>query len=684
MKTAFRKIIPSIFLLFFAVSSYAYQVDIAADNLEYDQNCGIIKAEGNVVLTWQGKQVKSDYVEFFIEQKLMNAAGHVRVEEAGNSFFAESVSYKYDDETGRINRTAAYSSMIFMRSASMDRLGKNAFAVNGIKISNCDLDEPHVCFKSKKGKLTLNERVTIYNAVFYIGKIPVFYLPVVTKSLKGGKGISSRLTYGADPGYTSDGGFSLKSYAVYRFSKTMTGKAMLDYYGTRGWGYGTQFDYSSNNAKASLYAYYIKDISAGYNRWTVRPYYWHQVNKNWTIQSQAELISDETFNNYYSDDWNRVMSTLHSYFSATRQDGNSNLLIAFDRADVYNGASGDYEISSMTLPKVSLSVYPKKIFFDIVHNFTLNYDNLYKKHGAGGLFYKNTAEAVYSLTRDFKFGRKFTLKPSLGISESWHDKDNNDNYDNSFVTKYFAALNSRLRVTRWMDWNIAYNIRSRTAKNRLGRDDKANDYGIETNSVSFTNYMYIGNRTTLRNYFSYAFINYRKTAPSRWSPLMTEIIYTPKHYMTVYLKQTQSLNPFLFKSAQLDATLGEQEKLYFNFGAFYQYYDKDASPSMSYRNQEIDNTIGLGLWLTPKWRLDYNVKITSRLDKIYSKMNEHEFKLYRDLHCYNFGMVWKIRGVYHDVYFKFDLKTNMPFSGASNSPGQSGTSDDERIFYPWR
>ena len=663
---------------------------MAADNLEYDQNCGKITATENVVLIWQEKKIKADYAEFLIEEKVMNASGHVRVEENGNSFFAENITYNYDDETGEIINSMANSSVIFMRSEKMERQGKNSFAINRIKLSSCDLDEPHVYFKSKKGKLVLNKRVTIYNAVLYVGKVPVFYLPVVTKSLKGGKGSPSpRLTYGLEPGYTSDGGLSVKTFVAYQFNDSFDGKTMLDYYGTRGWGYGTEFNYYSNNAKGSLYAYNINDLSSGYERWTVRPYYWQRINSKWTLQSQAELISDRSFNNYYNNDWNRVMNTLHSYAALTRQGANTNLMMAFDKVDVYDSATGDYSTRTMSVPKVNFTVYPKKIIWNIVNNFTLNYTNDYRQYSTDNFFYKNIADANYSITRDFRFGRKFTLKPTLGIIENWYDKDNEGEEDSTFITRYYASLNSRLRVNRWMDWNLAYNVRSRTKENSLEVDYSANDYGIETNALSFTNYMYIGNRTTVRNFVTYNFMLNRDPVANdnltHWSPLGTEIIYTPKYYMTVYLKQTQSLEPFLFKSLQLDVTLGELEKIYFNVGAFYQYYDKSSSPDMAYRSSEIDNTFGIGLWVTPKWRLDYNIRLTSKTDKIYSRMNEHEFKLYRDLHCYNFGVTWKIREIYHELYFKFDMKTNMPFTRTSEQEqSESQYKEEEAIFYPWR
>jgi LPS-assembly protein len=234
-----------------------------------------------------------------------------------------------------------------------------------------------------------------------------------------------------------------------------------------------------------------------------------------------------------------------------------------------------------------------------------------------------------------------------------------------------------------MDWNINYSATARAAQNSILIDNKANDYGIESNYASFTNYMYVGDRTTVRNFLSYNFVNNR-TVPlkssERLSPLSTEIIYTPKYYITVYLKQGQLLNPFRFQSAQLDVKIGELEKAYFNFGAFYQYYDEKTNPSMSYRSKEIDNTLGFGFWLTPKWRLDYTLRLTSRTDKLYTRMNDHEFKIYRDLHCYNLGLTWRIRGIYHEVFFKFDLKTNMPFNRAN----QDKQNAQEAVFYPWR
>ena len=60
-------------------------MDVAADSLEYVENCGRINAKGNVVLNWEDKKVYADYVELASDKKIMNACGNVKVEENGST-----------------------------------------------------------------------------------------------------------------------------------------------------------------------------------------------------------------------------------------------------------------------------------------------------------------------------------------------------------------------------------------------------------------------------------------------------------------------------------------------------------------------------------------------------------------------------------------------------------------------
>jgi LPS-assembly protein len=684
-KPIFNKFIIAV-VIFFLLAPVAFasnEVDISADELEYDELGGRVIAQGHVILDWDNKKVFADYVEFLINKKNMTASGNVTIEENGDIIHSESIVYNYDDETGEIEETFVSSSnWLYIHSESIDMLSKDTFNLKHITFSNCDLDEPHSYFKSNRGKLVLNKRITIYNAVFYIGKISVFYLPFVTKSLKGGWGFGSRLRLAVEPGYTGTGGFSVKTTLSCALSENSVAKVKYDYFEKRGKGYGGEFNYVTNGGILNIYAYTIKDLLDKKKRWIFKPNYFQKLNNTWTLRSSAELMSDSNFNNFYSQsDWNRTRNYLKSYASLARQGKKTSTEVNFERTSKYNEDTSKYEVESINLPKVSWTYYQRNLGWGIMHKPSFEYSNTYKKYDSTtDTFYKSMALLGYNLTKSFRIGRRFILTPGLDVSENWYDRSDKNELKNAFFIRYGGTFNTRFIATDWMNWNTYYRVRARTKTSSLDIDTDLQNYGIEANNIKFSNYMYIGDRMQVSNSMTYNLMRNRENIPKKWFPLINELMWTPKYYITVYAKETQQLEPsFKFNSLQVDIRTGELTTSYFNFGLFYQHYD---NPKEIYRNNRIDNIIGFGLWLTPKWRFDYNIRSTIAVNIIYSRLNEHELRIYRDCHCYNLGIRYRKRPNDWDFDLKFDMKTNMPFTKNSNNLGYDDNPTE--IFYPWR
>jgi LPS-assembly protein len=686
-KLIFKKFIFAILILFILtpVIFASNEVEISADQLEYDECVKKIVAQGHVVLNWGEKKVFADYVEFLIDKKSMTASGGVTIEEDGNIVHSDNIVYNYDDETGKIKETfISYSNLLYMRSKSMKKFNKDSFNLKHIVFSNCDLDEPHSYFKANRGKLVLNKRITIYNAVFYIGKIPVLYLPFVTKSLKGGRTFSSRLEVSVEPGYTSVEGFTLKTTVSCAITDNSNASVNYDYLGKRGDGYGGDFSYVPKRGMLDIKWYSAKDLIYNRQRWSFRPNYTQRFNDIWTVRSRAELISDRNFYNYYNqNNWDRTANYLQSYASLTRSGHKTSTQINVDYNSKYDINTSKYEVTSISLPMLTWMRYERKLGWGITHKSCFEYGNIYKKYNSKkDPFYKNTAMAKYNLNKSFVVGKRVTLKPGLEISENWYDRNDDNELKNACFTRYGGIFNTRFRATSWMDLNATYKVSARTKTSSLDIDTSLNNYGIEANRIDLRNDMYIGDRTMVTNRVTYSLMRDRKIAPKKWTPLTTEITWTPKYYITVYIQEGQRLDPSpKFNSLKVDIRTGELTKAFFNFGMFYQRYD---DPKKIYKNNEIDNCIGFGLWLSPKWRLDYNIRTTLAVNFTYSKLTDHELKIYRDGHCYKLGIVYTKRSDIEDRFeFKFDLKTNMPFSKRSNNLGYDDD-DPTEIFYPWQ
>jgi LPS-assembly protein len=681
-KLIIKKTVLFSFIFLFPFCTLASEVDIAADAIEYIENSGKLNAKGHVVISMEERKIHADSIDFDVKTNIMNAFGGVKVEEAKSVVYADSVTYCYDTKVSDLKDAFAYSSnKAFIRLKSMTGINEDTFKIHNIKLSTCDLNEPHFYFKARHGKLILNKRITVYNAVFYIGKVPVFYFPVVTKSLKSGKGFGSNLKIEINPGIEF-GAFSLKTAISCSLSENFDGKFVYDYFAERGNGFGTEIKYEATNAIGNLYVYTIKDMIESSRNWTIRPNYFHRIKEVLTIRAKGEFVSNRMFNNFYDQiNWERTLNHLESYLSLTRQFSIANLSCDFEYNANYDSLESKYKISSINLPKISLDFYQRNLFWGIIHKPYFEYNYRYAEYSKNNYFYKNKALFMYMLTRCFKIWR-MSLTPSLEVTENWNDKDDNGYLNYYFFTQYEPSLKTKYRIASWMDWNIDYNVKARTKKNSIYVfDDLADDYGIEKHGFNLSNNMYIGNRITTRNSISYNLLKNRTStsATQKWSPLITEFTWFPKYSVTVVVKEGQLIDPFRFNSFQFYVNMGMLEKSYLNFGTFYQRYNDVA---MSYRNREIDNILGFGVWLTPKWRLDYNIKTTTDFSDITVKIKEQEIKLYRDLHCYNLGISFrKIENQDYSIHCKFDMKTNMPFSKTKQSLGYE---DPEEIFYPWR
>ena len=335
--TILKKAISLIFLLliFSASTLSAYEVDIKADSLTYEQDSGVITASGNIELDWLGKILKADNIEVTIPSKKIKADGNVSILESSNTIFADSVNYSMEEESGEISNSKGCSMPIFFKAEKMIKISSDTYKIENVIISNCDLDHPHHHVFAKEGILVVDKKISVSKAIYYVGKVPVCYFPKYTRSLSGGDG---KFSYEIEPGYINDGGPSLKTKLKYKFTKKFDGKLYLDYLGTLGYGTGLEFNYfDPNKIKATIFGYgalYTKDDS---QRWTVQPSYWQRINDYWTVQAKGEFQSDSQFNNTYQlDNWTRTANTRRSYLSFTRQSSASNLRMLTELYQIYD------------------------------------------------------------------------------------------------------------------------------------------------------------------------------------------------------------------------------------------------------------------------------------------------------------------------------------------------------------
>ncbi|MDR1400894.1 MAG: hypothetical protein LBI98_01050 [Endomicrobium sp.] len=663
----FKRIIAFVALLasalLFNLSVSAFEINITASNLEYGgEQADSFSVKGNVAIEWEGKKMYADYIEFFLKEKIINAQGNVKIKEPGSVVYADSTTYNYDKKSGSMKEIFGYSSSVFVRAEYIEG-NENEANMNNVRLSSCDLDNPHIYFKVKRGEVVLNKRVTIHNAILYINKIPVFYIPIFTKSLNE-EDFLSKLKMKPMLFYSKKG-LSLRTTFSYPLTKSLACMLAFEpFAGKVGW--NGSFKYKTENAHGTIHVCHDADD----NKLRAKFNYFQVIDDDgvWVMRSNAtafyNFCSLSDYNNY-----KRFCMAL------TRQKDNSNLSIGFV-SPKYNGfydtiLVNDYKKMFLIRPKISFTYYPRDIFWGIMHKFRFAYDTiLYNNCNAGhissyasrySLYNESTISDVvhlsYSLTRSFNFLERFTLKPTLEMFGNQKDELRRGVHD-AFIVGCFGCLNLRFRVTDWIDFDLNYCLREvkKNRKNVFNSIDNLSDNGYGSNGFSLVDYIHIGDATIVKNFFQIG---------ERQLPFITEITWNPKSFIIAYLKQSQLLYPFKTDYFQVYSKIGKLNKSYLNFNIFY-------------KDNKISNILGFGLCLGPKWRFDYNMEIATKsklsTSLLHFKMTGVEFKIYRNLHCYNLGIHFRMEKnssghLKPGVFFQLSTKTTDMFFNKENKKG---------------
>jgi len=661
-----RRCLLLLFILIPPCYVIADEIVITADSVFYSDTEKYAIAQGSVTITWKDNVLTADEVHYNVEKEAIDARGNVTVTNGSGLLRGEHVIYDMKAESGELSEAGGFAEPWHFEAEEISG-SREKQVIKNARFTNCPLATPHYFIRTNRAVIQPNKRIVIYNPVFYVGAIPVLYLPVFTQGLG-----PHRDDFEVKPGYNNDDGLILKSIYTHPFSEYSRIRLLLDFFSLRGWGKGLEYDYyDPSKIKGTIYGYNILEKTTGRERWTVNAAYWQRWSPAWTSQAEINFLSDTNFNNlYFTDNWQRSQQQLRSNLSFTRQTSIDTLRILTERTDVYNSLVNAFEISTITLPRIDYSIYPVRNVFGtpFYANMALSLQNQF--NGGGSTNFISGALDT-SINKDFRLARTITVVPRLGISENWQDKASVSIPEPILVTRYYSNINLRLRPSMWMDWDVYYNYRLRSLPNSLFVEETAADFGVENNDASIQNSITTA-RVVVRNSTSYSFRTIRNETISDWrqslGPLVNELIWTPSFFINAYLREESNLFTGGLNSIQSITSWGEPERQYLNMGVFYQ----------SARPDQLDYTAGIGFWPTKKLRIDYNTRLASSAGLNEFRFSDHELKLYRDLHCWEFKMIYRKRLTSEEVYLQIGLKT------AVNTARNKLYRKQESEFYPWR
>ena len=166
-------------LIFGAFSCFAVQnFELLADDVKRDN--GVVTADKNVLVYSQDYLISADRAVYDQRKEILELFGNVNLMK--NKDEISRCSYAKIDLNSKDSNYETLFMMnrdmeVWMQSDESNSTSK-FYAVNGAVVSSCNVQNPDWKIKFSSGKLNRESKfLHLYNPVFYVGNVPVFYLP---------------------------------------------------------------------------------------------------------------------------------------------------------------------------------------------------------------------------------------------------------------------------------------------------------------------------------------------------------------------------------------------------------------------------------------------------------------------------------------------------------------------------
>ena len=356
--------------------SYSAPLTIIANYKEKIKE--MVFATGGVEIHYKNIKVFADRAELNTETKDVYAEGNVLVQMPEEVVSAEELRMNLDSWQGNLQKGfGMIQPTIFYEAENIERKDENVYSFKKARITSCTQPNPRWRFSSSRANFKRDNYIEMWNAVFSIKKIPVFYLPYMRYPLN-----EERATGFLIPilGNSGQKGFSYTQGFFWAMKRNMDATLNFDYYSARGLGGGLEYRYmfaKGIRGQLNLYRFIYKEEP---EQETPASAYLFRFNHNQALPldfrfvAEVDYSSSFDFLREFDNDFKRaVASNRRSRAYLSRAWSYFNLNMQVSRFETYNRAS-DRSVIRYNLPKIGFSSSKIKLFSPLYFSFASSFN----------------------------------------------------------------------------------------------------------------------------------------------------------------------------------------------------------------------------------------------------------------------------------------------------------------------
>ncbi len=323
------------------------------DSMVYRKD-GVIEFKGNVIIQRGSQELRADYVIYNRETEEADAYGNVVMKRGAEVWRGERLHYNFKQGVGSSDSMSYSAAPFALKASHLERLPENRFRAKSARVTTCskEFDHPHFTVRAKEIVLSPGESIRGKHTVFFLGKVPFFYLPFWFRDLDESTGWRFRA------GYRSNWGAYLLSSYRYPVGEVVRGETHLDYRTDRGIAVGQDFGWGTESSQGYVELYYVnddepldedddpdKDIDSARYRFKVKNT--STISERERLYLQAEYVSDVDFReDFFEPEFREnVQPDNYLVYQHRRDNIVGSVLGQFRLNDFYEGVNRTPELS---------------------------------------------------------------------------------------------------------------------------------------------------------------------------------------------------------------------------------------------------------------------------------------------------------------------------------------------------
>ena len=298
------------------VAQGAPELEVTASSpeatFEYDEETGVASDPAGIIVRYGDVQLTARTIRFNRLTSEVEAEGAVRIQQGKELWTGERVRYNFATREITANEYRAGVSPFFFAGEGLSgSLTNQVHSMTNSFVTTADRAEPGHRITARSLTFVPDKYVEIHGATFYVGKVPIMYLPSYRRHLDRHPN-----NFVFVPGYRSlFGPYLLTTYNWFA-STNLGGAIHLDYRQKRGFAGGPDFFYDLGPAgDGELLTYYAADDEPGLDsrgepisrdRYSVNFAHSARINSELTAKAAVRKQSDEYLRRDFFEDEYRL------------------------------------------------------------------------------------------------------------------------------------------------------------------------------------------------------------------------------------------------------------------------------------------------------------------------------------------------------------------------------------------